>query len=368
MRTIGSIERFLVVGIVLVIGAILMVAIKGAGDFEQRQEALAGADGKSGDGKLVAAKGKEAKGDPKKADPKKDAANQKRPNPAPESPVGPHIRNVTPIVPRDDPQAALVGGPAGGDAPVPGGATGDARGEGDAGEAENGRRTAPPENATGNPLIDNLLDLHRKEALLAGDVRRDDETAAPPVVIDDEPGVGAKESGSAAPGTKPDAPVVEAAPREYVYEVQSGDSLERIARSVYGDGAEWKAILAANPTLADKNTIRVGMKLKLPKVPTQGLDLVQAVDGSGAAKGAAAAKVAKSEPAPLVSPATVGGGFKRVTSSSEHAVAKGDTLMSIALANYGTKAAWKLVFEANADRISDKDRLRVGTVLRLPPN
>ena len=34
MRTIGNIERFLVIGIVVVIGAILAVAIKGADDLE----------------------------------------------------------------------------------------------------------------------------------------------------------------------------------------------------------------------------------------------------------------------------------------------------------------------------------------------
>ena len=68
MRTIGSIERILVVGIVLVIGTILIVAIKGAGDFDQaqrdRQTELA-ANGRGGSKKEAAAKGGERSNQPK---------------------------------------------------------------------------------------------------------------------------------------------------------------------------------------------------------------------------------------------------------------------------------------------------------------
>ena len=40
--------------------------------------------------------------------------------------------------------------------------------------------------------------------------------------------------------------------------------------------------------------------------------------------------------------------------------------MSIAAANYGTKAAWRLILDANTDKIPDKDRIKTGVVLKLP--
>lgn len=382
MRTIGSIERFLVVGIVLVIGAILMVAIKGAGDFERRQEALIGAGGKSDDGKLVVAKGAGKPVDPRTArknDPKSDPKNDPKGDGA--GGKAPGVEPAQPPLRRESPLPEVAGGSHPGSVPDP------------APAAPNGSSSAPPDVTRGNPLIEGLLDQQRDAALLVGDPRNDDDTAAPPVVIDEElpasGATGAVKTGDTAPEIAP----VTGAPRDYTYEVRSGDSLERIARAVYGDGGEWKAILAANPALTDKNTIRVGMQLKLPKAPTQGQELVKAstpeaaADGAadravgsgadraagsgstpGAPKGSAKRNAPASEPVVAAAPATTSGGFKRVTTSSEHTVARGDTLMSIALANYGTKAAWKLVFEANSDRIADKDRLKLGTVLRLPAN
>ncbi|MBL8841862.1 MAG: LysM peptidoglycan-binding domain-containing protein [Planctomycetes bacterium] len=380
MRTIGSIERFLVVGIVLVIGAILMVAIKGAGDFERRQEALIGAGGKPEDGKIVAAKGagkptepraprkNDPKSDPKKdpkLDPKGDGTGSKAPAVEP-APVQPPLRRETPL-------SEIAGGSnpgaVPGPAPLPAG----------------GSSVAPPDVTPGNPLIEDLLDRQREAALLVGDPRREDDTAAPPVVIAEDDSIGGAVGAGKTGETAPEVAPVGDAPRDYTYEVRSGDSLERIARAVYGDGGEWKAILAANPALTDKNTIRVGMQLKLPKAPTQGQELVKAsapvaaagsasdrAAGNGSAAGtpdgSAKRGAAKTEPVVATPPAATSSGFKRVTSSSEHTVARGDTLMSIALANYGTKAAWKLVFEANSDRIADKDRLKLGTVLRLPAN
>lgn len=379
MRTIGSIERFLVVGIVLVIGAILMVAIKGAGDFERRQEALIGAGGKSDDGKIVAAKGagkptepraprkSDPKSDPKrdpKLDPKGDGTGSKAPavEPVP-APVQPPLRRETPL-------SELAGGSPSGAVPGP------------AATPAGGSNVAPPDVTRGNPLIENLLDQQREAALLVGDPRGEEETAAPPVVIAEDDAVGRVTGAGKSGETAPEAAPVVSAPRDYTYEVRSGDSLERIARAVYGDGGEWKAILAANPALTDKNTIRVGMQLKLPKAPTQGQELVKASEpvaaasstadraaGNGSAPDGSAKRGApKSEPVVATPPAATSSGFKRVTSTSEYTVTRGDTLMSIALANYGTKAAWKLVFEANSDRIADKDRLRLGTVLRLPAN
>ena len=50
-----------------------------------------------------------------------------------------------------------------------------------------------------------------------------------------------------------------------IYEVKSGDSLSRIAKSFYGNGNAWKTIFDANTdVLKDPNKIFPGQKLKIP--------------------------------------------------------------------------------------------------------
>jgi nucleoid-associated protein YgaU len=49
-----------------------------------------------------------------------------------------------------------------------------------------------------------------------------------------------------------------------------------------------------------------------------------------------------------------------------HTVAKGDSLYSIARSYYGNQSKWKTIYEANRDRISDPNRIRVGEQLIIP--
>jgi nucleoid-associated protein YgaU len=144
----------------------------------------------------------------------------------------------------------------------------------------------------------------------------------------------------------------------YVYEVQKGDTLERIARALYGDGQRWREIAAANPTIGDGQKIRAGDHLTLNAAPTHESSAVVAKE-PGAALPA---------PKPETPNAAVATAFKRTTAQEQYQVQKGDTLMSIAAANYGTKAAWRLILDANADKIPDKDRIKTGIVLKLPTN
>lgn len=51
-----------------------------------------------------------------------------------------------------------------------------------------------------------------------------------------------------------------------MYEVQSGDSLSKIAQKIYGDPMKYKMIFEANqPMLKDPNLIYPGQKLRLPR-------------------------------------------------------------------------------------------------------
>ena len=49
-----------------------------------------------------------------------------------------------------------------------------------------------------------------------------------------------------------------------------------------------------------------------------------------------------------------------------HVVQKGDTLQSLALRYYGSRAAWEKIFEANRTILPSKDQLKVGQQLTIP--
>lgn len=49
-----------------------------------------------------------------------------------------------------------------------------------------------------------------------------------------------------------------------------------------------------------------------------------------------------------------------------HVVQAGENLATISLRYYGTRGKWKTLFDANRDRLSDANNLRVGTTLTIP--
>lgn len=56
-----------------------------------------------------------------------------------------------------------------------------------------------------------------------------------------------------------------ASQNERFYVIQSGDSLYKISRKVYGDGSRWKDILEANrDAIPDERTLKVGTRLRIP--------------------------------------------------------------------------------------------------------
>ena len=49
-----------------------------------------------------------------------------------------------------------------------------------------------------------------------------------------------------------------------------------------------------------------------------------------------------------------------------HVVQTGENLATISMKHYGTRAKWKLIFDANRERLTDANNLRVGTSLTIP--
>lgn len=53
--------------------------------------------------------------------------------------------------------------------------------------------------------------------------------------------------------------------------------------------------------------------------------------------------------------------------ASIYSVAAGDNLSRIAQHFYGNANAWKVIFDANRDQLTDPDRLQPGQMLKIPP-
>jgi nucleoid-associated protein YgaU len=64
-------------------------------------------------------------------------------------------------------------------------------------------------------------------------------------------------------------------------------------------------------------------------------------------------------PAPSAQPAAAPG--------QSYTVKGGDTLSKIAKEFYGDASAYMKIFEANKDKLSDPDKIKVGQVLSIPP-
>lgn len=342
MRTIGNIERFLVIGIVVVIGAILAVAIKGADDLDgaYKKSALA----KSSEGKKSGATALN------RTDPARGAIN----------PAGP-------AVPKSDhPESGSVG-------------TDTAHLSDAAERLLNNRRPGDPSaqpGGTGEKQDPAKGTLATPGGETGGAGGRSETDSGAPVVIKDDVKV-VPETGDVkgpAPLLPADRPIADqkqpsSTSLDWTYEVQPGDRLERVASTLYGEKSMWKEILAVNPSVSDATRIRVGMVLVLPKAPvnTTAAGLAHGtVKSAPAADGHHETTVADSTHSSQPADAAKSKSFKRVTSSERYEVQKGDTLMSIAAAQYGTRSAWKMILGANADTIVDKDHIKPGTILKLP--
>ena len=75
---------------------------------------------------------------------------------------------------------------------------------------------------------------------------------------------------------------------------------------------------------------------------------------------APAPRVSTVAPAPVATAAA--------TEPQTHVVQAGENLATISARYYGTPSKWKLIFNANQDRLKDANNLRVGTRIAIPPS
>lgn len=135
------------------------------------------------------------------------------------------------------------------------------------------------------------------------------------------------------------------------HRVANGETLDVIAKRLYGRASAASEILAANPGLNPRR-MKVGTELKLPRAPT--------IKGRGTPESAAQPKPALNGTLsnPVATPVA--------SASREHVVRSKDSLGSIARSRYGSENAWRRIYDANRDRLKSPNKLVVGMKLRLP--
>lgn len=119
------------------------------------------------------------------------------------------------------------------------------------------------------------------------------------------------------------------------YVIQKDDNLHKIARRFYGNSKLWRAIHTANAdVIPDPEVLKVGAEIVIP--PRE--------------------EVLREKPAPA--PPAV----------ETYIVQKGDTLSSISRMHYGGDSSRaQLIYQANRDKIANKNVLKPGTVITIPP-
>ena len=138
------------------------------------------------------------------------------------------------------------------------------------------------------------------------------------------------------PGSQP-APVAPL-PGGRIYVVQRGDTLSDIAREQMGAASKVADLIAANQdVLQGTQTIRPGMKLRIPGARSSTGSVAPAPRGPG-----------------------LDGGAKSYT------VQRGDTLMSISARMLGSSKRWREIQLANESVLHGRNELQVGMVLTIP--
>jgi nucleoid-associated protein YgaU len=100
---------------------------------------------------------------------------------------------------------------------------------------------------------------------------------------------------------------------------------------------------------------------KMPMAPTPAVTPTTVTPAKGAAKTTEKAVPAKSTATKATSTTKVDTSKKQ-----DYTVKSGDTLSSIAKHFYGDETQWKKIADANKDKVKDKDKIVVGSVLVIP--
>ena len=142
-----------------------------------------------------------------------------------------------------------------------------------------------------------------------------------------------------------------------LYTIRPGDNYWGISKAHYGSVRYFAALTEYNrDRIGDPQKMRPGMQVAIPEATALELRYPQLFTGT-------VPSVATTQPTVI----TAGPGEFFVSGSEPmYRVGEGDTLSSIAQKHLGRASRWEQVYTINRDVLPSPDRLKPGTVLRLP--
>lgn len=140
-----------------------------------------------------------------------------------------------------------------------------------------------------------------------------------------------------------------------VYTVRNGDNYWTISRKAYGTARYFRALDAYNRhRISDPKKMRPGMKVLVPPLKVLQHRFPKLCGGG---KRAGSADFVAHRPA---------GFFRTADGRPMYRVGKSDTLGQIARRHLGRASRWIQIYQMNRERITNPNRLKIGTELRLP--
>ena len=169
--------------------------------------------------------------------------------------------------------------------------------------------------------------------------------------VESSPAVGLAGGARTLESSGPARPIASGGRSDRVHAVQAGDSYWTISRKYYGTARYFQALSAFNRTrVPDPRRMRPGMKVLIPSQAVLQARFASLLPRRAAADGAAG---------------TVG--FQIDASGQPvYLVGESDTLTGIATAHLGRTSRWIQIYRLNRDQLPSPDKLKPGTVLRLP--
>lgn len=139
--------------------------------------------------------------------------------------------------------------------------------------------------------------------------------------------------------------------RRYLELRPDSKNREAVEQLIQHGRTAFAAQVAASP-----DEMQRGLKARDERITALELEVVVLREQLAAA--AMAAAPLSRNPAVAVAP--------RVATTQVHVVQSGETLATISTRYYGTTAKWKIIFNANRERLNDANNVRVGTQLVIP--
>lgn len=128
------------------------------------------------------------------------------------------------------------------------------------------------------------------------------------------------------------------------HHIRSDETLSDISKEYYGTTKHWRLIAEYNrKEIPNPNVIRAGVRIIIPDLPSAKKEEVK--------KSPVVKEVKKEAPK---------------AEFDSYTVKSGDVLSRLAARFYGKQSAWLKLYELNKSVIDDPDRLKPGTVIRVP--